>query len=71
VHGFYALTAVARTTADGKRRLISVPDAAGIAEERRALAADPDFEMPYGGLVPRLAMEYVAPAATISGAHGR
>lgn len=61
VHGYYALTAVARATADRKlldwisERL----DPGLIAAERRALAADPGFEMPYGrAWFLRLAIEY-------------
>jgi hypothetical protein len=47
VHGFYALTAVARTTADKKLLdwISGQLDAAGIAEERRALATDPNFDV--------------------------
>jgi hypothetical protein len=61
VHAYYALTAIARATADRKlldwinERL----EVGLIAEERRALAADPGFEMPYGrAWFLRLAIEY-------------
>jgi hypothetical protein len=61
VHGHWALVAVARVTGD-KKLLDAVTvrlDEALVAEERRLLAADPDFEMPYGrAWFLRLAGEY-------------
>ena len=61
VHGHWALTAVARVTANPK--LLDAVTArlqpALIAEERQDLAASPGFEMPYGrAWFLRLAMEY-------------
>src|ERR1700730_13728099 len=61
VHGYYALTAVARATTDRKLLdwITEQLDVGLIAEERRAVAADPGFEMPYGrAWFLRLAIEY-------------
>jgi hypothetical protein len=61
VHGYYALTAVARATDDRKLLdwITTQLDPELLARERRAVAADSDFEMPYGrAWFLRLALEY-------------
>jgi len=61
VHGYYALSAVARATADRKLLdwITGQLDPRLIARERIAVAADPGFEMPYGrAWFLRLAIEY-------------
>jgi hypothetical protein len=61
VHGYYALTAVARATADRKLLdwITEQLDPRLIARERIALSTNRDFEMPYGrAWFLRLAIEY-------------
>jgi hypothetical protein len=61
VQGYYALTAVARATADRKLLdwITEQLDRRLIARERIALSTNPDFEMPYGrAWFLRLAIEY-------------
>lgn len=61
VHGTWALTAYSWATGDKKYLPLiqSLLDKTALAQERKNLAADPDFEMPYGrAWFLRLAIDY-------------
>jgi hypothetical protein len=61
VHGAWALTAYTRATHDQRYRSLveSILQPSLLAQERKHLASDPDFEMPYGrAWFLRLAIDY-------------